>query len=123
MFNSAEPLISHQLVLCNSRRREALVRLGSLRTVKVGGERRESFCVPKRKGDNPKATGRQKDVDDARVTNNETLVRRGKKWFRCQRPGQAAVQEITEDADGATLMIHAVRARMLGGGRYVHMVH
>jgi hypothetical protein len=25
---------------------------------------------------------RQDDVDDARVTKNETLVRRGKKWFR-----------------------------------------
>jgi hypothetical protein len=25
---------------------------------------------------------RQDDVDDARVSKNETLVRRGKKWFR-----------------------------------------
>ena len=28
------------------------------------------------------ALRRQDDVDDARVTKNETLVRRGKKWFR-----------------------------------------
>ena len=28
------------------------------------------------------ALRRQNDVDDARVTKNETLVRRGKKWFR-----------------------------------------
>jgi hypothetical protein len=29
---------------------------------------------------------RQDDVDDARVTKNETLVRRGKKWFRYDAP-------------------------------------
>jgi hypothetical protein len=29
---------------------------------------------------------RQGDVDDARVTKNETLVRRGKKWFRYDAP-------------------------------------
>ena len=28
------------------------------------------------------ALRRQDDVDDARVTKKETLVRRGKKWFR-----------------------------------------
>ena len=28
------------------------------------------------------ALRRQDNVDDARVTKNETLVRRGKKWFR-----------------------------------------
>src|SRR5262245_34713023 len=30
----------------------------------------------------PIALRRQDDIDDARVTKNETLVRRGKKWFR-----------------------------------------
>jgi hypothetical protein len=29
---------------------------------------------------------RQDDVDDALVTNNETLVRRGKQWFRYYAP-------------------------------------
>src|SRR5215831_8902361 len=32
------------------------------------------------------ALRRQDDVDDARVTKNETLVRRGKKWFRHDAP-------------------------------------
>jgi len=32
------------------------------------------------------ALHRQDDVDDARVTKNETLVRRGKKWFRYDAP-------------------------------------
>src|SRR5262245_690263 len=34
------------------------------------------------------ALRRQDDVDDARVTKNETLVRRGKKWFRYNAPGK-----------------------------------
>jgi hypothetical protein len=32
------------------------------------------------------ALRRQDDVDDARVTEAETLVRRGKKWFRYDAP-------------------------------------
>lgn len=32
------------------------------------------------------ALRRQNDVDDARVTNNETLVRRGKQWLRYGAP-------------------------------------
>jgi hypothetical protein len=32
------------------------------------------------------ALRRQNDVDDARVTKNETLVRRGRKWFRYDAP-------------------------------------
>jgi len=32
------------------------------------------------------ALRRQDNVDDARVTKNETLVRRGKKWFRYDAP-------------------------------------
>jgi hypothetical protein len=36
------------------------------------------------------ALRRQGDVDDARVTKNETLVRRGKKWFRYDAPDWSA---------------------------------
>jgi len=32
------------------------------------------------------ALRRQDDVDDARVTNDETLVRRGRQWFRYDAP-------------------------------------
>jgi hypothetical protein len=32
------------------------------------------------------ALRRKDDVDDARVTKNETLIRRGKKWFRYDAP-------------------------------------
>jgi len=32
------------------------------------------------------ALKRQEDVEDARVTKNETLVRRGRKWFRYDAP-------------------------------------
>ena len=34
------------------------------------------------------ALRRQDNVDDARVTKNETLVRRGKKWFRYDAPNK-----------------------------------
>ena len=71
-----------------------MVRLGSLRTVKWAASAAKNSCVPKRKGDNPKATGRQKDVDDARVTNNETLVRRGKKWFRYDAPDKRLFKKL-----------------------------
>jgi hypothetical protein len=37
------------------------------------------------------ALRRQNDVDDARVTKNETLVRRGKKWFRYDAPDKRLV--------------------------------
>jgi hypothetical protein len=48
------------------------------------------------------ALRRQDDVDDARVTKSETLVRRGKVVsLRC--PGQAVVQAVAEDADRAGL--------------------
>ena len=32
------------------------------------------------------ALRRAHGIDDARVTNNETLIRRGKKWFRYDAP-------------------------------------
>src|SRR5436305_13428858 len=50
----------------------------------------------------PIALRRQDNVDEARVTKNETLVRRGKKVpLTC--PGQAVVQPVAEDAHGAGL--------------------
>jgi hypothetical protein len=40
------------------------------------------------------ALRRQDDVDDARVTKNETLVRRGKKWFRYDAPDKQLFKEL-----------------------------
>ena len=40
------------------------------------------------------ALRRQDDVDDARVTKNETLVRRGKKWFRYDAPDQRLFKQL-----------------------------
>ena len=40
------------------------------------------------------ALRRQDDVDDARVTKNETLVRRGKKWFRYEAPDKRLFKEL-----------------------------
>ena len=40
------------------------------------------------------ALRRQDDVDDARVTKNETLVRRGKKWFRYGAPDKRLFKEL-----------------------------
>ena len=37
---------------------------------------------------------RQKDVDDARVTESETLVRRGKKWFRYDAPDKQLLKRM-----------------------------
>jgi hypothetical protein len=37
---------------------------------------------------------RQDDVDDARVTKNETLVRRGKKWFRYDAPDKRLFKQL-----------------------------
>jgi hypothetical protein len=37
---------------------------------------------------------RQDDVDDARVTNNETLVRRGEKWFRYDAPDKQLFKKL-----------------------------
>ena len=35
-----------------------------------------------------------KNVDDARVTKNETLVRRGKKWFRYDAPDKRFFKQL-----------------------------
>jgi hypothetical protein len=40
------------------------------------------------------ALRRQDDVDDARVTNNETLVRRGEKWFRYDAPDKQLFKKL-----------------------------
>ena len=40
------------------------------------------------------ALRRQDDVDDARVTKNETLVRRGKKWFRYGAPDRRLFKQL-----------------------------
>ena len=40
------------------------------------------------------ALRRQGDVDDARVTKNETLVRRGKKWFRYDAPNKRLFKQL-----------------------------
>ena len=40
------------------------------------------------------ALRRQDDVDDARITKNETLVRRGKKWFRYDAPDKQLFKQL-----------------------------
>jgi hypothetical protein len=40
------------------------------------------------------ALRRQDDVDDARVTKNETMVRRGKKWFRYGAPNRRLFKQL-----------------------------
>jgi hypothetical protein len=40
------------------------------------------------------ALRRQDDVDNARVTKNETLVRRGKKWFRYDVPDKRLFKQL-----------------------------
>jgi hypothetical protein len=48
------------------------------------------------------ALRRQSDIDDARVTKNETLVRRGKNWFRYDAPDKRLFKQLqktlTEDS-------------------------
>jgi hypothetical protein len=40
------------------------------------------------------ALRRQENVDDARVTNDETLVRRGKQWFRYDAPDERLFKQL-----------------------------
>ena len=40
------------------------------------------------------ALRRQDDIDDARVTKNETLIRRGKQWFRYDAPNKRLFKEL-----------------------------
>jgi hypothetical protein len=40
------------------------------------------------------ALRRQNDVDDARVTQDDTLVRRGKQWFRYDAPDKRLFKQL-----------------------------
>jgi hypothetical protein len=72
------------------------------------------------------ALRRQKGVDDARVTESETLVRRGRKWFRLRRTRQAPFQGIAEDAGrrliyNSAMVLRSPRGRPLGGpAAFIH---
>jgi hypothetical protein len=46
------------------------------------------------------ALRRQDDVDDARVTKKETLVRRGKTWFRYDAPDKRLFRELQKTLTG-----------------------
>jgi hypothetical protein len=46
------------------------------------------------------ALRRMRGVDDARVTNSETLVRRGKKWFRYDAPDKRLFKELQKTLTG-----------------------
>jgi hypothetical protein len=46
------------------------------------------------------ALRRREDVDDARVTKNETLVRRGKKWFRYDAPDKRLFKQLQKTLTG-----------------------
>jgi hypothetical protein len=43
------------------------------------------------------ALRRQDDIDDARVTESETLVRRGKRWFRYNAPDKKLFKRLQKD--------------------------
>jgi len=43
---------------------------------------------------------RQPGVDDARVTKSETLIRRGKKWFRFDAPDKRLFKELQKTLTG-----------------------
>jgi hypothetical protein len=47
------------------------------------------------------ALRRQNDVDDARVTKSETLVRRGKKWFRYNAPDKRLFNQLQKTLTAA----------------------
>jgi hypothetical protein len=43
------------------------------------------------------ALRRQEDIDDARVTESETLIRRGKRWFRYDAPDNKLFKRLQKD--------------------------
>ena len=47
------------------------------------------------------ALRRQDNVDDARVTRNETLVRRGKKWFAMMPPTGGCFKQLQKTLTGS----------------------
>jgi hypothetical protein len=46
------------------------------------------------------ALRRQPGVDDARVTESETLIRRGKRWFRFEPPNKRLFRELQKTLTG-----------------------
>ena len=46
------------------------------------------------------ALRRQEDVNDARVTKKETLVRRGKQWFRYDAPDKRLFKQLQKTLAG-----------------------
>jgi len=46
------------------------------------------------------ALRRQAGVDDARVTKSETLIRRGKQWFRFDPPDEQLFKELQKTLTG-----------------------
>jgi hypothetical protein len=60
------------------------------------GDTANSKATPRTRSGTPSpiALRRQDDVDDARVTKNETLVRRGKKWFRFDAPDKRLFKQL-----------------------------
>ena len=46
------------------------------------------------------ALRRRAGVDDARVTKSETLIRRGKKWFRYDAPDKRLFKELQKTLTG-----------------------
>jgi len=46
------------------------------------------------------ALRRQAGVDDARVTKRETLIRRGKQWFRFEPPNKRLFKELQKTLTG-----------------------
>jgi len=47
------------------------------------------------------ALRRAHGIDDARVTNSETLIRRGKKWFRYDAPDKKLLKDLKKTPKGA----------------------
>jgi hypothetical protein len=61
------------------------VRAGDLLECDTADPRRHPIAI---------ALRRQDDVDDARVNKNETLIRRGKKWFRYDAPDKRLFKQL-----------------------------
>jgi hypothetical protein len=62
------------------------------------------------------ALRRQDDVDDARATKNETLVRRGKKWFRYDAPDKRLFKELQKTLTGVVWLVIIIALNGLRGG-------
>ena len=67
------------------------VRAGDLLECDTADPRRHPIAI---------ALRRQEDVDDARVTKNETLVRRGKQWFRYEAPDKQLFKKLLKTLAG-----------------------